>query len=106
LDMDPTNSSVLYAGTGEGVFNGDAVRGAGIFKTIDGGLTWSQLASTATANFNFVNRLKVLSNGTTVLAATRTGLWRSLDRGASWSQLVNAFGVNGCLDIATAPTYI
>src|SRR4029453_2052419 len=39
LDIDPNNSDVLYAGTGEGVFNGDAVRGAGIFKTMDAGST-------------------------------------------------------------------
>ncbi|HQR32233.1 MAG TPA: hypothetical protein PLK30_05820, partial [Blastocatellia bacterium] len=36
LAMDPTNPNTLYAGTGEGMFNGDAVRGAGIFKTTDG----------------------------------------------------------------------
>jgi photosystem II stability/assembly factor-like uncharacterized protein len=34
LAMDPSNSSVLYAGTGEGFFNIDAIRGAGIFKTM------------------------------------------------------------------------
>src|SRR5687768_6439783 len=46
LAIDPANSSVLYAGTGEGFFNEDAVRGAGIFKTSDGGLTWKQLSGT------------------------------------------------------------
>src|SRR5438093_2663430 len=47
LDTDPTSSNILYAGTGEGVSNGDAVRGAGISKTTDGGVTWNQLATTA-----------------------------------------------------------
>ena len=33
----------MYAGTGEGWFNLDAVRGAGIFKSTDGGITWNDL---------------------------------------------------------------
>ena len=106
LDIDPTSSNILYAGTGEGVFNGDAVRGAGIFKTTDGGVTWNQLATTANADFNFVNKLKVLSTGTSVLAATRTGLWRSMDSGGTWTQVIDASSINGCFDIALGNTYV
>jgi len=46
---------VLYAGTGEGYFNGDAVRGNGIYKTTDGGTTWTQLASTNNNSDNWTN---------------------------------------------------
>lgn len=46
LAMDPSNSRIVYAGTGEGYYNSDAVRGAGIFKTTDGGLTWTRLPAT------------------------------------------------------------
>src|SRR5258706_1938155 len=42
LAMSPADHNVLYAGTGEGFFNYDAVRGAGIFKSSDGGVTWFQ----------------------------------------------------------------
>src|SRR6185295_7653597 len=38
----PGDWSVQYAATGEGFAN-DGVRGAGIFKSTDGGLSWSQL---------------------------------------------------------------
>ena len=58
LVMDPTNSNVIYAGTGEGFNNIDAIRGDGIFKTTNGGSNWTQLASThANADFHFVNGL-------------------------------------------------
>src|SRR5690606_19483167 len=45
LIADPTNTNILYAGYREGFSIADAVRGAGVFKSLDGGLTWTQLAS-------------------------------------------------------------
>ena len=44
LAMDPANPLVLYAGTSEGMGNLDAIRGAGVFKTSDGGAHWTRLA--------------------------------------------------------------
>jgi photosystem II stability/assembly factor-like uncharacterized protein len=76
--MDPTNPDVIYAGTGEGFFSGDSIRGAGIFRTVDG-VTWQQLSSTTGEDFQWVNRLAVSSDGTVLLAAGRTGILRSDD---------------------------
>uniref|UniRef100_A0A7C2JYJ0 Photosynthesis system II assembly factor Ycf48/Hcf136-like domain-containing protein n=1 Tax=Schlesneria paludicola TaxID=360056 RepID=A0A7C2JYJ0_9PLAN len=92
LAMDPTNSNVIYAGTGEGFFNGDAIRGAGIFRTSDGGTNWSQLSATNNSNFYYVNRIAISPDGNTILAATNNGLFRSTDGGASWS--IPSGGVN------------
>ncbi|MCP5007828.1 MAG: hypothetical protein GY941_28410 [Planctomycetes bacterium] len=57
LVMDPTNTSTMYAATGEGFGNSDALPGAGIFRSTDGGVTWTQLASTNNNTFMWVNRL-------------------------------------------------
>lgn len=90
LAMDPTNPLVLYAGTGEGFFNGDAVRGLGIFKTVDGGATWQHLLGTTDAftqqgGFYRVNKIVISPNDPSrVYAATRYGVWRSVDAGATW----------------------
>ncbi len=101
LAMDPRNPDVLYAGTGEGYFNYDAVRGAGIFMTTDGGRTWEHLASTRNANFYYVNDLVVSANDSRRLyAATRTGVWRSTDGGRTWRRVLAAGGNDGCLDLA------
>lgn len=83
--MDRTNPNIIYAGTGEGFFNADRVRGAGIFKTSNGGTTWARLASTNTADFLFVNRLANSPNNAVILAATETGIFRSINNGVSWS---------------------
>jgi len=105
LAMDPKNSQTIYAGTGEGVFNGDAIRGAGIFKSTDGGTTWSPLDSTvppagAAGDFSYVFNIVVSSRSSQRLyASTRTGLFRSNDGGTSWTRLINATALNGCHDI-------
>ncbi len=84
--FDPTNASVMYVGTGEGFSNGGAVRGAGIFKSTDGGVTFSQLSQTNNSNFNYVNRLAISSNGATILAATNAGIFQSTNAGGNWLQ--------------------
>jgi hypothetical protein len=104
LAFDPSNSNTIYAGTGEGFFNADGVRGAGIFKTTDAGATWNRLSSTvANTNFFFVNDIVVSSaNPQNVYAATRSGVWRSLDGGNSWNLAVAsnaANGGNGAMDL-------
>jgi hypothetical protein len=80
----PTNPAVMYAATGEGLAGSRGIRGAGVFKSTDGGTTWNQLPSTANPSFDFTNRVAVSPDGTTVLAATLTGIYRSTDGGATF----------------------
>lgn len=80
----PTNPTVMYAATGEGLAGDRGIRGAGVFKSTDSGTTWHQLPSTANPNFYFTNRVAVSPDGTTVLAATLQGIYRSTDGGATF----------------------
>jgi hypothetical protein len=87
LAIDPSRRTVVYAGTGEGFGNGDALRGGGIFKLV--GTRWQSLA--ATQGFSAVNRIGVSHNGKTVLAATSEGLMRSIDTArATWTNVIDA----------------
>ena len=100
MAIDPKNPQVLYAGTGEGFFNLGSLRGAGIFKTSDGGLSWQQLAGTKTPDFYYVNDLIVSPvNSQRLYAATDTGVWRSLDAGATWMRTLDPALESGCLDL-------
>lgn len=104
MAFDPADSNSIYAGTGEGYFNADGVRGAGIFKSTDAGAHWTRLSATASnSNFFFINDIVVSpANGQHVYAATRTGVWRSLDGGATWNQVLvsnTANGANGAMDL-------
>ncbi|RMF73366.1 MAG: hypothetical protein D6744_15735, partial [Planctomycetota bacterium] len=44
LALDPTDENVVYAGTGEANFANHSRYGLGLYKSIDGGATWSHLA--------------------------------------------------------------
>jgi hypothetical protein len=90
----PTNPSIMYAATGEGYYNADSIRGAGIFKSTNGGTTWTQLASTANAHFYYVLRVAIAPDGRVLLAATRSGLFRSVDAGATFTSVPGPWPVD------------
>ncbi|MGD0711757.1 MAG: T9SS type A sorting domain-containing protein [Bacteroidales bacterium] len=90
IAFNPANMQVMYFGTGEGWYNADAVQGDGIWKSTDGGNSWSQLPSTTGNTFWFVNKIAVDASGN-VYAATRgqycntCGIFKSTDGGTSWT---------------------
>lgn len=88
LAQDPNNPSVMYAGTGE---YSAGLPGIGIFKSTDGGNTWSFLNSTSSdvnGDWSYTNRIAINpSNSNVLLAATWNGLYRSTDAGASWNKM-------------------
>ncbi len=96
LAYNPSNTMVWYFGTGEGWFNADAQRGAGIWKSVDGGATWNQLASTNNSNFHYAQKIVVQSNGD-VLVATRAGVWESTNGGTTWNRVLGS-GANAATD--------
>ena len=99
--QDNTNQNIMYAGTGEGWFNIDAVLGNGIYKSTDGGVTWNVLPSTIVpgANFQYVQDLVIDNNGnlyastrnaTQTTTSTIRGVLRSTDGGGTWTQVLGA----------------
>jgi hypothetical protein len=98
IAYNPANTQEFYVGTGEGWYNGDAIRGAGIWKSSDGGSSWTQLSSIATdINFDYVQKIVVTSGGV-IFAATRSrfcnrgGVYKSTNGGTSWTL---SFGTQG-----------
>ncbi|MEZ0486797.1 hypothetical protein [Fibrella aquatica] len=100
LAADPSNPQVMYAGTGDGYWGGN---GGGIWKTIDGGTTWSRLNGTIPGmsygtlegSLGYIQRL-VVNNRGYIFAATRYGLVRSSDGGVNWQfTLAPSQGIGG-----------
>jgi hypothetical protein len=100
IAFDPNNALIAYVGTGEG-FGTRASRGAGIWKTTNGGSTWNKISSTNA--FFYVNDIVVRNESSTsvVYAAVdggyyngmwhgtaSAGLQRSINGGTSWTQVL------------------
>lgn len=107
LAIDPRDPRILYAGTGEGLFRemiretALPLRGAGIFKTTNGGRTWQRLQSTLGFDFRWVNDIVLSpSDSRRLYAATRTGVWQSRDGGETWNHVLETDVMGGCLDLA------
>jgi hypothetical protein len=110
LVQSASTPTVMYAGTGEGWFNVDAVKGAGVFKSTDGGVTWARLSSTN--GWEYVQDMVIDNNGN-VYASLRNasssfrGVMRSIDGGVSWTQVVGLplanFTSGRAADLEVAP---
>ena len=57
--INPVNHDIMYASTGEEQTFSMGLPGAGIFKSTNGGLNWTQLPSTANLEFYWVNKLAI-----------------------------------------------
>jgi hypothetical protein len=106
MAQDPTNFNIMYAGTGEGYNNIDAIRGLGVYKSTDGGLTWALLASTTTGgtnanDFSYVQKILVYSNGDVYAAAISAifcnagGVLKSTNGGTSWTRVIGTYTGGG-----------
>ena len=86
--QDPVNPQILYAGTGEGYDNGDAIQGLGVWKSTNDGATWTQLP--ATTGFLFINSILVDKNENVYIAGDNYGVEQSTDGGNTWNQVLSA----------------
>jgi photosystem II stability/assembly factor-like uncharacterized protein len=95
--QDPSNAQVMYFCTGEqGYFNADAILGNGVWKTTNGGTTWTQLPSTTGATFYYCQRMAVNSTGIVFVATATGGLQRSANGGTTWTKVLGAgLGITG-----------
>ncbi|MCX6600968.1 MAG: T9SS type A sorting domain-containing protein [bacterium] len=94
--LDPTNPNVVYIGTGEGAYNIDAVYGAGILKSTDGGATWNTTGMSWTqSQSRAINKIVIHpSTPQTMWCATNIwsgggGVYRTTDGGASWTRYLS-----------------
>ena len=107
MAMRPGDPETIYIGTGEGYFREEVrgtwlpLRGAGIFSSSNGGVTWERLESTDNEDFHWVNDLIVSTKDPDrIYAATRTGVHISPDGGATWEHSLVTTQKGGCLDLA------
>lgn len=105
--QNPNNYNLMFYSTGE--LAGGVTRGGGIFRSTDGGNTWTQLPSTLGSDFWYTQRMIIHPGTNAVFAATHNGVFRSNDNGDTWSRVlgVSISGSNETtfFDLELTPTY-
>jgi photosystem II stability/assembly factor-like uncharacterized protein len=98
--IDPSNTNIIYYGTGEATYSGASYYGRGILKSTNGGNTWTNYTN-GLPSLTYCSRIVIRPGfSNQIFAAMGTsGLYRSTDAGVNWIQLVSG----RCDDIVFAP---
>ncbi|MCX6154822.1 MAG: T9SS type A sorting domain-containing protein [Candidatus Kapabacteria bacterium] len=94
IAVDPKNPDIIYAATGD--YDGSGMTSAnaqGVFKSTDGGITWSATTLITDPNFNYSLLKKIIinpQNTDQLLAGGRRGIWKSLDAGKTWLRVCDS----------------
>jgi len=100
LIVDPGNENIVLAATSNDPLNAVAFT-SGIFKSTDGGTTWTKKFSSPSWSQQLITNPK---NFNTLYASVRGfGVWKSTDAGETWTE--SSFGLNpdGRTELAISP---
>lgn len=104
------NPDLVYAGTGEKDIRGNISHGDGMYKTTDGGKTWSSIGLKETQTISRIvidprdsNTLYVAALGHIYGPNKERGLYKSVDAGATWKQILFESDRAGAIDVEIDP---
>ncbi len=106
-----SNPDVVYIGMGEVDLRGDVIPGDGVYRTTDGGKTWTHLGLADTQMIGKIridphdcNRAYVAALGHAFGANTERGVFRTTDGGASWQKVLYRDDRTGAVDLSMDPS--
>lgn len=107
----PSDPNIVYVGTGEACIRGDSSFGDGVYKSVDGGKSWTHLGLDDTRHIARIivdprdpNIVFVAALGHTYAPNTERGVFRSNDGGKTWQKVLYKNDETGAIDITFAPT--
>lgn len=104
----PSDPNVVYIGGGEANIRNYSYEGSGMYRSNDGGQTWTQIGLTESGRISRI-RVHPTSPDTLFVAVlgsyysssrTEYGVYRSYDGGATWDWVLSD---EGCIDLAYNP---
>ena len=104
--LDPTDENVIWVGTGEANNQRSSYWGDGIYKTTDGGETWSMVGLPDSHHIGRIvmdprdtNRVYVAVLGNLYSPNPERGLYRTTDGGVTWEQVLQINEDVGVADV-------
>jgi len=107
----PSDPRVLYVGSGEADMRSDISYGNGMYRSLDGGRTWTRAGLEQTRQIGRVvvdpqdpNRVYVAALGHSYGPNPERGIFRSTDGGRTWSRVLYKDDDTGAIDVAIDPS--
>ena len=105
-----SNHDVIYVGTGEAAPRGDMTYGDGVYKSIDGGKSWSHVGLEDTRQIGALtvdphdpDIVLVAALGHAFGPSTERGVFRTVDGGKSWKKVLYRDEQTGAIDVSFDP---
>ena len=106
IDISQTDPSILYVGTGEHALRGDVSHGDGVYKTTDGGQTWSNVGLRDSRQIARViihpddpDTVYVAAIGHFAGPNRERGVFRTRDGGETWEHILFQDENAGAIDL-------
>ncbi|MBW3667128.1 MAG: glycosyl hydrolase [Actinobacteria bacterium] len=110
LAVSQSDPNVIYAGMGESCIRLDVSHGDGVYRSGDGGLTWTHLGLADTRHIGEIrihpkdpDRVYVAALGHAFGPNTERGLFRSSDGGKTWEKILYKSDKAGAVDVSFDP---
>jgi len=111
IAVDPQDANVIYVGTGEEALRGDISDGDGMYKSVDGGATWTHIGLKDTRHIAKIlidphdpNIIFVAAIGHAYGPNEERGVFRSTDAGKTWQKVLYKDDKTGAVDLTFAAT--
>ncbi|MGH9333353.1 MAG: WD40/YVTN/BNR-like repeat-containing protein, partial [Vicinamibacteria bacterium] len=111
MDVARSNGSVLYVGTGESCPRQDLTPGDGVYKSTDGGETWTHVGLEKTRH---ISKLRIHPTNPDIVYVAAVGdifgtnpergVYRTRDGGKTWEQVLYKSDQAGAWDLTIDPT--
>ena len=110
IAVSESDPNVVYAGTGESCIRGNASHGDGVYRSTDGGDTWTHLGLSDTRHIARVrihpkdpDLVYVAALGHAYGPNEQRGVFRSADGGATWERVLFKSSGAGAVDLSMDP---
>jgi photosystem II stability/assembly factor-like uncharacterized protein len=110
VKMDPNNSNIVWAGTGENNHQRALGYGDGVYKTMDGGKSWKNMGLKESRHIGGIvidprnsNIVFVAAEGSAWGPGGERGLYKTIDGGKSWKKVLNISENTGVNNVVIDP---